>query len=82
MHCCNHFSNTLLGIIVYVPDSDCSVPPHHHHTPYNVFFKKKLLSQSGENALDKTLYKVFSERDTYARNTDLCMNMTGLGVSP
>ena len=45
-------------------------------------FLKKLLNQSGENALDKTLYKVFSERDTYARNADLCMNMTGLGVSP
>ena len=43
---------------------------------------KKLLSQSGENALEKTLYNVFFEWDTYSRNADMCMSMTGLGVSP
>ena len=32
---------------------------------------KKLLSQSGENALDKTLYNVFFEWDTYSRNAKL-----------
>ena len=80
MHCCNYFSNTLLGIFVYAPDSYCSAgfPPH---TLVMSLFKK-LLSQSGENALDKTLYNVFFEWDTYARNAGMCMSMTGLGVSP
>ena len=79
MDCCIPFFNTLLEfffllIFVYVPDYYCS---EGFFFSCNVIIDK-LLSQSGESALDKTLYKVFSEWDSYSRDADMCMSMAGL----